>query len=567
MTTPSELLTSGTFFQLFQLLRLEPDTKALVDALIRDGDADSAAAAFDQEVVAAVQPHLAALTAALNDPALSAERRLVEVALFARRLALLLKAFASDRFILPASPDEGVVTGSASMDEHIERMWRQLERTPQRIAHEAQRGTLIAPPEAYIAPGGRFWELFYWDSFFTAVGLAASGRAAMVAHIAHNFVHLIETLGYIPNGARTYFLGRSQTPYTVFMFDLLRAAAPQLWGDVVLRRRYVAALEKEYRFWMDQDGTHTGRAVSVGGVMLNRHWSNVATPRPEGYNEDISAAFAKGLDDIDPETSAEAAQLYRDLRAACESGWDFSTRWLVRDFAGGYSLHSIRTTQILPIDLNCQLYSYERRLADTTGKLAYRDAAERRKAAILANFWDEDLGWFTDRLIPADGRTGDLEPTGVLSIAGVYPLFCELLTWKDDAHLIERLARTLETRFLFPGGVVTTLIRRADGEGFGEQWDYPNGWAPHQWAAVAGLAQYGYSDLAAKIAIRFVDLARQVYDRTGKMMEKYNVADLSRLAGGGEYKSQEGFGWTNGVVVACQRYLREGKTFWLPAGA
>ena len=132
------------------------------------------------------------------------------------------------------------------------------------------------------------------------------------------------------------------------------------------------------------------------------------------------------------------------------------------------------------------------------------------------------------------------EQTGVWSLAGVYPLFVGMARQEQA----DSVADVIRNRFLKDGGLVSSLHHT------GQQWDYPNGWAPLQWMAVKGLVDYGHNDLAGDIARRWVELNRDVFDRTGKMMEKYNVCDLSLEAGGGEYPLQDGFGWTNGVAVA-----------------
>jgi alpha,alpha-trehalase len=135
----------------------------------------------------------------------------------------------------------------------------------------------------------------------------------------------------------------------------------------------------------------------------------------------------------------------------------------------------------------------------------------------------------------------------------VFPLFCKVATPQQAAAVAQRI----EARYLRSGGVVTSLEKFQSDQ----QWDFPNGWAPLQWATIAGLVNYDYDDLAREIARRFVALARRVYDRTGKMMEKYNVVDLDRPGGGGEYSNQVGFGWTNSIVRACIEFLG-GNTFW-----
>ncbi len=127
--------------------------------------------------------------------------------------------------------------------------------------------------------------------------------------------------------------------------------------------------------------------------------------------------------------------------------------------------------------------------------------------------------------------------TSVISLAGVYPLFFEIAT-ESEAH---QVARVIEQNFLREGGVVTTPYHT------GEQWDAPNGWAPLQWITISALRNYGFMDLAEEIKERWLKLNRDVYSRNFKMLEKYNVEDLSKESGGGEYPTQDGFGWTNGI--------------------
>ena len=127
-----------------------------------------------------------------------------------------------------------------------------------------------------------------------------------------------------------------------------------------------------------------------------------------------------------------------------------------------------------------------------------------------------------------------------LTIAGTMPLFFEIATTAQA----KSVANVVKAKFLQPGGVVTTL------KNTGEQWDAPNGWAPLQWLAIQGLRNYEYSkELAQNIVQRWIKLNVNVYEHTGKLMEKYNVMDLKLDAGGGEYPSQDGFGWTNGVLL------------------
>lgn len=135
--------------------------------------------------------------------------------------------------------------------------------------------------------------------------------------------------------------------------------------------------------------------------------------------------------------------------------------------------------------------------------------------------------------------------TNSLNLAAAFPLFFKIATDEQATGV----AKMLKERFLFNGGLVTTT------ETTDQQWDAPNGWAPLHWMSVQGLENYGYSDLAIDIATRWITLNKKVYENTGKMMEKYNVVDTNLIAGGGEYPAQDGFGWTNGVYLALEKWI------------
>ncbi|MEM9142546.1 MAG: trehalase family glycosidase [Bacteroidota bacterium] len=147
----------------------------------------------------------------------------------------------------------------------------------------------------------------------------------------------------------------------------------------------------------------------------------------------------------------------------------------------------------------------------------------------------EDFNWVTQK------------QTGIKSLAMTYPLYVNMASQEQA----DAVAQYLETYFLKPGGVLTSLNPS------GQQWDAPNGWAPLQWMTVMGLEHYGHSKLAKAIAQRWVSLNEKVYTNTGKFVEKYNVEDMTLEAGGGEYPVQDGFGWSNGVYLALKAYLEK----------
>lgn len=438
--------------------------------------------------------------------------------------------FIDQHFEIPGNDFE-FKTDSSSINLHIKKLWDVLKRP----ADERISGTLIPLPDPYIVPGGRFREIYYWDSYFTMLGLLEDGEIETIKNMVDNFAYLINEYGFIPNGNRTYYLGRSQPPFFAMMVKVLAEAE----GEKVFTE-YLPELEKEYAFWMDgtsnlnEDNAFRRVVKMKGGEILNRYWDDNATPRPESYREDIKTA-EKAVSN-NPELTKE--EVYRNLRAGAESGWDFSSRWLSRNENGEFDLSTIHTTDIVPVDLNSLLYNLEMTISKAAGiegneekANEYRKKAEARKEAILKYHWNDKAGYFLDYNFKKE------EMTERFSLAGVYPLFFEIA----NQHQADLVAAKIEEVFLQPGGVVTTPYNT------GEQWDAPNGWAPLQWLTIKGLENYGRDQLASEIRSRWLQLNKDVYQRTYKMLEKYNVEDLSKESGGGEYPTQDGFGWTNGV--------------------
>jgi alpha,alpha-trehalase len=419
-----------------------------------------------------------------------------------------------------------------SLDQHIKQLWSVLTRKP-----EDKGGTLITLPEPFIVPGGRFREIYYWDSYFTMLGLQLQGRVDMIEHMVNNFAHLIQSVGHIPNGNRTYYLSRSQPPFFAMMVELLAGSK----NDDRIYIKFLPALQREYDFWQSGASESVGpnlRTVKLeGGELLNRYFDESPTPRPESYSEDVHSAKKSGR---------SAEEFYTNIRAACESGWDFSTRW----FADHLNLTTIETINIIPVDLNCLMYKLEKILAkaysldgkaDESKNLSAK--AEKRFAAILKYCWNEKESFFTD--YNWEKKT----IINQISAAGLTPLFIAEEGNQFINNKADQIVNTVSKYLLQPGGLVTTTVPS------GQQWDWPNGWAPLQWMAVSGLGKFGKEKAAKTIAQNWVSLNEKVFAATGKMMEKYDVVDTTKLAGGGEYESQEGFGWTNGVYLALKDYL------------
>lgn len=488
------------FFKQVQLKAIFPDSKTFVDA-VPDTTYEAILQLYDEEK----------MTPEFN-----------------------LETFVKAHYEIPGVISTGFETDTTkSMREHILNLWPVLTRRPD---ENKPLSSLIALPNAYIVPGGRFREIYYWDSYFTLEGLLRSDQKQMAKNMTDNFAFLVDSLGFIPNGNRAYYLGRSQPPFFSLMVDAL---AKDNRDEFI---SYLDHLIAEYNFWMDGEDKLTPDYPGLARVVmmpdssiLNRYWDSYTMPRPESFKEDHELVHLHDL----PEE-----ETYRHLRAGAESGWDYSSRW----FKDHQNLNTIHTTDIIPVDLNSLLYHLELKIAqgyNWKGDLEladlYLNKATKRKAAINKYLWDEQEQFFVDYDFI------ERKPTGVLSLAGVYPLYFQIATKAQARPVVQRL----ENEFLQPGGFVTTTNYT------GEQWDAPNGWPPLQWLTVNALYNYEFNELGNEAAQRWLERNMEVFQATGKMMEKYNVVNIDLLAGGGEYPLQDGFGWTNGVALAFIKILEE----------
>lgn len=439
--------------------------------------------------------------------------------------AASLRDFVAAHFELPDPVGTSPPAPGGSLRQHIAALWPALLRPPL----SAPPGSSALPvPFRHVVPGGRFRELYYWDSFFTLLGLVRDGHVDEAREMIEGFAGLITRYGHVPNGTRTYYLSRSQPPVFYLMVGLIEPRDP-----AAAYARHLASLRAEYAWWMDgaadlARGTAAGHLVRLDdGTLLNRYWDARAAPRDEAWADDTALAQRSGR---------PAEEVYRELRAAAESGWDFSSRWL----ADGQHLETIQTTTIVPVDLNSLLYGLEQAIAlgcgragDTACSVEFQRRAQRRRAAIDTWLWSAADGCYYDY------QWRERRATRRLSAATLYPLFVGATTARQAAAV----AVTVRRRLLMPGGLATTTIAT------GQQWDRPNGWAPLQWIGVAGLRARGQRALAADLACRWLGTVQRAYRRERRLLEKYDL-DSGAPGSGGEYPAQDGFGWTNGVTRA-----------------
>lgn len=442
-----------------------------------------------------------------------------------------LKLFVEENFEMPPSPPAfNYIKKEPDVTAHIKNLWSVLMREKDKAV---EGSSLLPLPNPYIVPGGRFREIYYWDSYFTMLGLKESKQAEKIKNMLDNFKYLINTYGHIPNGNRSYYLSRSQPPFFALMVDLYCG----IKGNEELKN-YIDAIEKEYNYWMSgyttiKPGMAAKKLVRLAdGSILNRYCDALSVPRFESWADDVETAN---------KTKRNKAVVYNHLRSAAESGWDFSSRWLAVE----NDLSTIETTDIIPVDLNCLLYKTEKiledyydRYDDSKKSKFYSDRSTKRYAAI------QNYCFNTKEKIYYDYNWKKKKQTGKFTAASLFPL------WLLDIHSNlmhgygKAAAEKLKTTLLKDGGVLTTSVNNK------QQWDAPNGWAPLQWVVISALENSNQKELAADIARRWIKLNDDVYQRTNKLMEKYNVMDTHLEAGGGEYPGQDGFGWTNGVLLA-----------------
>lgn len=388
--------------------------------------------------------------------------------------------------------------------DYIDAYWERITRE-----NKNEHGTLIGLPHPYLIPAVRgegglsmFQEMYYWDSFFIALGLVGTAHEQRIIDMTENMAYLYERFGVIPNASRYYMLSRSQPP---FLTQMIR-----LSYQVLSEKDPAAALEFLRRM--------TPIAVSEHETV----WHGTAQPHHRLVHAGLSRYF-----DIN----------YLDMLASCESGWDHSTRC------------DDRWLDHLPVDLNALLYLRETDFAefytllgDAEQAEAWQNRADTRRLTIFELMWDEADGIFYDYDYVNQKRTP--HP----SLAAFYPLWAKLATPEQAKRIVSEWL----PKFEFVGGLVTSLEAKE-----GRQWAYPNGWSPLMWVAVEGLLNYGYHTDARRIMQKWCDNNAELFHKSGVLWEKYNVVEIGGKLEDGLYGSVPGFGWTNGVFKVFAQFLGE----------
>ncbi|KAL5596857.1 hypothetical protein BROUX41_006459 [Berkeleyomyces rouxiae] len=462
----------------------------------------------------------------------------------------------------------------------------------------------------FVIAGGRFREPYYWDTYWIIEGLIYSGGSyiELARNAIENFLDMVETYGFVPNGARSYYLNRSQPPLLALMVRKFLRHHP----DKKLAERALPLLEKEYNFWMDNRSVKIERDGTT--YHLNRYHVDNNQPRPESYYEDYvtanNASYYSKSGTVYPGTElseSELANLYSNLATGAESGWDYSSRWMsnpsdaIRD--DYFPLRNLNTVNTIPVDLNSIMYSVEASLAtlhvenkNSSGANIWCKRAVERSRNMAAVLWNDELYSYFDYnmtsaqqniYVPLDEQDIANEytdpnpntPEGmkvIRSVSSYYPLWTDALpvhfglNLKNRRRIVEPIVAQLNSA---PGGIPATNVRT------GQQWDSPNVWPPHMHMLATSIDSWprnlrnrkdvnGLGDLSLRLAQRYVDSVFCTWYATGGstsrtpkisglpegsngiMFEKYTSESINSAGGGGEYDVVEGFGWTNGAFIS-----------------
>lgn len=392
----------------------------------------------------------------------------------------------------------------AAARAYIADYWKNLERF-----HPKDDESLLGLPKPYLVPAHEdghefdFNEMYYWDTYFMAIGLMDVSHKELVVGMLDNLLSLQKRLGIIPNASRTYLTGRSQPPLlTSFIFEIYE------------------------QFNLSEKGLK--EAIAIAKDEYNTVWMGTAKPNARLVYQGLSRYY-----DIN----------YLHDLAEAESGWDMTPRF------------NRKALNYLPVDLNALLYKYEmdfaraaRIFGDTREAGTWENKAQHRKETVDSLMWSNIRGMYFDYNYVKERRGS------VASLAGFYPMWAGMA---DDKQ-VKQMVRALR-RFEHRGGLTTTDSQQLNQMVPGKmptQWAYPNGWAPLHYMVIKGLQRYDYHTDAERIARKWIKTNLDWFNQHGVFLEKYNVVQPDKPPLKGLYPSQTGFGWTNAVFERlCQEFI------------
>lgn len=437
-------------------------------------------------------------------------------------------------------------------------------------AHKDDEGNMVNEP--YVVPGGRFNELYGWDSYMETIGLLTSAdkypeHLRLARGMTENFIYEIDHYGKILNANRSYYLGRSQPPFLTDMalrvFQATERIFPERKADLLefLRRAALAATKEYETIWCAEPRLDVESGLScyhpegmgVPPETEASHFDAILEPyiAKHGVSKKDFIQMYNDREIIEPELD----EYFLHDRAVRESGHDTS-----------YRLEG-KAADLATVDLNSLLYKYETDLAEIIrvhfGHLEYNgvkythelwsERAQMRKERIMRHMWSDADGIFYDYNVKTR------EQTGYESATTFWPLWAGVASEEQAKALVENALPKLEEY----GGLVAGTLNSRGAVGVqrpSRQWDYPFGWAPHQILAWIGFDRYGYNEVARRLAYRWLYMMTKAFlDYNGVVVEKYNVTNGAKAHKvNAEYGNQgldfkgvarEGFGWVNASYV------------------
>jgi len=459
----------------------------------------------------------------------------------------------------------------------VERLPVKIERLGQEIHLPAQG--LLYLPNRYVVPGGRFNEMYGWDSYFIILGLMESGHEDLARDMVENFFFEIEHYGGILNANRTYYLTRSQPP---FLSSEIRDvwAAEQAAGR---RDDARAWLERGYRYAVRDHALWTREAHRAGNTGLARYYDYGEGPVAEMADDDAyyqnviqwlldhpevkTGYLVDGPESVTPASRAKITALSCDpsLSAVCARA-HVGRHWLTRDFYKGdramresgfdpsfrFGVFDGSTHHYAAVGLNALLYKYERDLAWMAEQLGKPGAAKQwdeeaaaRRAAMNRYFWNAEKGQYFDYDFVAG------KPSTYEYLTTFYPLWAGAAS-ADQTRSVEAHVGVFEKK----GGLAMSTTDS------GVQWDLPYGWAPASWIAIDGMEKEDDTQDAARVSREFMKTIRDNYACDHTIHEKYNVVSASSnvQVALGYRQNVVGFGWTNAVYLKMEHLLRDAGT-------
>ena len=383
--------------------------------------------------------------------------------------------------------------------------------------------TLIGLPKPYTVPSinDRFNELYYWDTYFTNVGLILSGKLDYAINNTENISYLIDKFGFMPNGNRTYYTNRSQPPFFSLMVrDIYDRTKDKAW----LSKMYESA-KTEYNFWQTKRTTPTG---------LNRYYHNLERNDLQTVKKSAEYFCRRHKADM-PEDEEQMYKYAQSVRVVCESGWDCTTRCGIENYNFNW------------IDLNCLLYAMEENMAYFADELLLGDGelwhtrAKDRLAIMNKLCISDKTGAFTDYDF-VNERCDDL-----ISASSFYAMFVGACTDAQAAKTVALLSKLEQ-----PHGLACCEGR---DDIFGLQWDYPHGWACIHYIVITGLLRYGYTSDAKRIAEKYCATVEYNFQKTGNVWEHYDTVTGEVSVTKEKSYQITMMGWSAGVYLYCRSLL------------